>query len=147
MTLSSGSLGGFGLLHLGGHLVKVIFWFIQSTSGLWFRSHECPMMTVCHLRLVIANLACSWWDLICRRTCASSVTSPFSFRVPSTLWTGIGCRRGVVSMLCFQTKSRFTNILVVPESRSADVVTGWREVADHSMTVRFREWGEFLDST
>ena len=50
-------------------------------------------------------------------------------------------------MLCFQTKSQFTNILVVPESRSADVVTGQREVVDHSMTVRFREQGEFLDNT
>ena len=127
--------------------MKVIFWLVQSTSGLWFRSHECPMMTVCHLRLVTTNLVHSWWDPICRRTSASSVTSPFSFGVPSTLWTGIGCRRGVVSMLCFQTKSRFTNIPVAPESRSADVVTGQREVADHSMTVRFREQGEFLDST
>ena len=38
-------------------------------------------------------------------------------------------------------------IPVAPESRSADVVTGQREVADHSTTVRFREQGEFLDST
>jgi len=49
--------------------------------------------------------------------------------------------------LCFQTKSRFTNIPVAPESRSADVVTGRREVVDRSTTVRFRERGEFLDST
>ena len=48
--------------------------------------------------------------------------------------------------MCFWTKSRFTNIPVVPESRSADVVTGQREVVDRSMTVRFREWAEFLDS-
>ena len=75
------------------------------------------------------------------------MTSLFSFRVPSMLWTGIGCRRGVVSMLCFQTKSQFTNILVAPELRSTNVVTGQREVVDRSMTMRFREWGEFLDNT
>ena len=39
------------------------------------------------------------------------------------------------------------HIPVVPELRSADVVTGWREVVDRSMTMRFREQGEFLDST
>ena len=49
--------------------------------------------------------------------------------------------------MCFWTKSQFMNIPVAPESRSANVVTGRREVADRSMTVRFREWGEFLDNT
>ena len=38
------------------------------------------------------------------------------------------------------------NIPVAPELRSANVVTGRREVADHSTTVRFREQGEFLDN-
>ena len=142
-----GVVAVFEFRHSGGHLVKVIFWFVQSTLGLWHRSHKCPMITVCRPRLVTANLVHSWWDPICKRICASSVIIPFSFKVPSMLWTGIGDWRGVVSMLCFWTKSRFTNMPVVPESRSADVDTDWREVVAHNTTMTFSEWGEFLDKT
>ena len=54
---------------------------------------------------------------------------------------------GVVSMLCFRTKSRFTNMPVAPESRSADVDMDQREVVAHNTTMTFSERGEFLDKT
>ena len=50
-------------------------------------------------------------------------------------------------MLCFRTKSRFTNMPVAPESRSADVDTDRREVVARNTTVTFSERGEFLDKT
>ena len=97
--------------------------------------------------MVAASWAHSWWDPIHRRTSTSSVMVPFLFRVPSTLWTGIGWGRGVVSRWCLWTKYPFTNIPVALESRRADVVMGQREETSWMVMVRLREHGDFLDRT
>ena len=75
------------------------------------------------------------------------MTDPFSFAEPSTLCMRTGWGRGVVSSWCFWTKLQFMNILVAPESRSADVEMDVREVREVSSTWTLREQGEFFDRT
>src|SRR6266436_3991154 len=104
------------------------------------------MMTVCHLRLATARHAFSmcwpYWSM----TLTSSMMDPFSFGVPSTLWTGTGFGRGQVSSLCFWTKAQLTNIPVTPELRRAEVETEHREVAVQSSMLMLRVWAD-LDRT
>ena len=116
----------------------VTLWQAQSTSGLWWLSHECPMMTVCHPRLVTARHAFSVCWPYQSITLTSSVIELFLFRVPSTLWMGTGLGRGWVSSLCFWMKIRLTNILVAPESRRAEVETEHREVVVQSSMFMLR---------
>src|SRR5258708_39395545 len=71
-------------------------------------------------------------------TSTSSVMDPFSFRVPSTLWTGTGFGRGQVPSLCFWAKAWLTNIPVAPELRRAEVETECREVVVWSSTLMLR---------
>src|SRR5260370_16548660 len=83
---------------------------------------------VCCPRLATARQAlseCSLWQSI---TSISSVMEPCSFKVPSTLCTGIGRGSGVVSNLLFCMKSQLMNIPVAPESRSAVMDMGSRDV-------------------
>ena len=105
------------------------------------------MITDCRPKLVTASLVRSSWDPMRRRASTSSVMKPFSFGVPSTLCTGIGPGRGVVSRLCRQTKSQLMNMPVAPESRRADTVMGRREVVRRRFIVRFRERGDFFERT
>ena len=137
--------GVVGFLHWGGQWEKVTFWLAQSTLGLWCVSQECPMITDCCPKLVTASLVHSSWDPMCRRASTSSVMKPFSFRVPSTLCTGISPGRGVVSKLCHQTKSQLMNMPVAPESRRVDTVMGRSKVVGHRFIVRFREQGDFFE--
>ena len=65
---------------------------------------------------------------------------PFSFGVPSMLWTGTGFGKGWVSSLCFWMKVQLTNIPVVPELRRADVETDCREVVVQSSMAMLRAW-------
>src|SRR6266481_6209006 len=96
------------------------------------------MMTVCHPRLVTARCTFSvcwpYWSM----TSTSSMMDPFSFGVPSTLWTGTGFGRGQVSSLCFWAKAWLTNIPVTPESRRAEVETECREVVVQSSMLILR---------
>src|SRR5260370_40985209 len=75
----------------------------------------------------------------------SSMTDPFSFAEPSTLHTRTGWGRGVVSSWCFCTKLWFMNMLVAPESRSADVEMDTREVREVSSTWTLGEQGELFN--
>src|SRR5260221_4562064 len=113
-------------------------WQVQSTSGLWWVSHECLMMMVCCPRFTTARHAFSvcwpYWSM----TSTSSMMDPFSFRVPSTLWTGTGFGRGRVSSLCFWMKAWLTNIPVVPELRRVEVDTDHREVVVWSSMAMLR---------
>src|SRR5258708_34937942 len=97
---------------------------------------------VCHLRLVTARHAFSmcwpYWSM----TSTSSMMDPFSFGVPSTLWTGTGFGRGQVSSLCFWAKARLTNIPVAPESRRVEVEMECREVVVWSSTLILRAWAD-----
>src|SRR5258705_13937284 len=74
----------------GGHRVIKTFWEIQSTSGLWRVSQECPMITDCCLRFVTVRCALSEWHLKQRGTWTSSMTDPFSFGELSSLHTRMG---------------------------------------------------------
>src|SRR5258708_38921502 len=104
------------------------------------------MMMVCCPRLVTARCTFSvcwpYWSM----TSTSSMMDPFSFGVPSTLWTGTGFGRGQVSSLCFWAKAQLTNIPVVPESRRAEVEMQHREVVVRSSTLMLRAWAD-LDRT
>src|SRR5258707_343251 len=106
--------------HPGGNWNMVTLWQAQSTSGLWWVSHECPMMMVCHPRFVTVRCAFSvcwpYWSMT-----STSVMDPFSFGVPLTLWTGTGFGKGQVSSLCFWTKAQLMNIPVALELRRADM--------------------------
>src|SRR5260221_13874978 len=113
----------------GGHCIIKTFWEIQSTSGLWRVSQECPMITICCLRFATARCALSEWHPKRRVTWTSSMTDPFSFRELSTLHTRTGWGSGVVSSCCLCMKLRFMNITVALESRSADVEMDGREVS------------------
>src|SRR5258707_13189778 len=101
------------------------------------------MMTVCHPRFATTRCAFSvcwpYWSM----TSTCSVMDPFSFRVPSTLWTGTGFGKAQVSSLCFWTKAWLTNIPVAPELRRADVETDHREVVVQSSVAMLRVWADF----
>src|SRR5258706_6214593 len=64
------------------------------------------------------------------------MTDPFSFVELLMLCMRTGWGSGVVSSWCFCMKLQFMNILVAPESRSADVEMDAREV---SLTWTLRE--------
>src|SRR5258708_7389168 len=96
------------------------------------------MMTVCCPRLATARCAFSVCCPYQSMTSTSSVMDPFSFGVPSTLWTGTGFGRGQVSSLCFWAKAWLTNIPVAPESRRAEVEMEHREVVVQSSTLMLR---------
>src|SRR5258705_6282796 len=104
------------------------------------------MMMVCCLRLATARCTFSvcwpYWSM----TSTSSMMDPFSFRVPSTLWTGTGFGKGQVSSLCFWMKAQLMNIPVVPELRRADVEMDCREVVVWSSMAMLRVWAD-LDKT
>src|SRR5258706_6377688 len=104
------------------------------------------MMTVCHPRFATTRCTFSvcwpYWSM----TSTSSMMDPFSFGVPSTLWTGTGFGRGQVSSLCFWAKAQLTNIPVAPESRRGEVETEHREVVVQSSTLMLRAWVD-LDRT
>src|SRR5258708_7108973 len=104
------------------------------------------MMMVCCPRLVTARCTFSvcwpYWSM----TSTSSMMDPFSFGVPSTLWTGTGFGRGQVSSLCFWAKAQLTNIPVTPESRRVEVETEHREVVVQSSMLMLRAWVD-LDRT
>src|SRR5260370_5192086 len=120
----------------------VTLWQGQSTSGLWWVSHECPMMMVCCPRFATARHAFSMCWLYRSVTSTSYVMDLFSFGVPLTLWTGTGFGKGWVSSLCFWTKAWLMNIPVVPESRRADVETDHREVVVQSSMAMLRAWAD-----
>src|SRR5258708_39828133 len=86
------------------------------------------MMTVCHPRFATARCTFSMCWPYQSITLTSSVDL-FSFRVPSTLWTGTGFGKGQVSSLCFWMKAQLMNIPVALELRRVDVET------DHSKVV------------
>src|SRR5258707_15415877 len=134
-------------LQLGGHRIIKTFWEIQSTSGLWRVSQECPMITICCPRFATARCTLSEWHLKRRVTWTSSMTDPFSFGELLTLHTRMGWGSGVVSSWCFCMKLQFMNIPVALESRSVDVEMDAREVREVSSTWMLREWGEFFDRT
>src|SRR5258708_24207246 len=104
------------------------------------------MMMVCCPRLVTARCTFSvcwtYWSM----TSTSSMMDPFSFGVPSTLWTGTGFGRGQVSSLCFGAKAQLTNIPVTPESRRVEVETEHREVVVRSSMLMLRAQAD-LDRT
>src|SRR6266481_8881434 len=96
------------------------------------------MMTACHPRLATArhtfSMCWPYWSM----TSTSSMMDPFSFGVPSTLWTGTGFGRGQVSSLCFWAKAQLTNIPVAPELRRVKVETECREVVVQSSMLMLR---------
>src|SRR5258708_17614089 len=104
------------------------------------------MMMVCCPRLVTARCTFSvcwpYWSM----TSTSSMMDPFSFGVPSTLWTGTGFGRGQVSRLCLWAKARVTNIPVTPESRRVEVEMEHREVVVWSSMLILRAQAD-LDRT
>src|SRR5258707_12557389 len=104
------------------------------------------MMTVCHARFVTVRCTFGMCWPYQSMTLTSSMMDPFSFRVPSTLWTGTGFGKGQVSSLCFWMKAQLMNVLVAPELRRADVEMDHREVVVWSLMAMLRVWAD-LDRT
>src|SRR5258708_35838672 len=98
------------------------------------------MMMVCCLRFATARHAFSVCWPYQSMTSTSSIMDPFLFGVPLMLWTGTEFGKGQVSNLCFWTKVQLMNILVVLESRRADVETDHREVVVQSSMAMLRAW-------
>src|SRR5258708_1327419 len=128
LGLSSSSRFSTCPLQPVGQQVIETFWAVQSTSRLWCDSQGCPMITDCHPRLVMANCALSECHPKCRRAWSSSVMEPCSLAEPSTLCNRTGWGLEAVSRWCLHTKVLLMNILVAPDSKSADVAMEVRAV-------------------
>ena len=92
---------------------------IQSISGLWCLSQENPRMNEFFPRSVTSAVIFSWcpWNSTINST--AWVILPAEFRVPSTLYTGMGFHKGVSGTLCFSAHVLSIKMVFAPESRSA----------------------------
>jgi hypothetical protein len=104
-------------------------------------------MRVCAPREVTAKRARSEWFLYLKIRSTTSVMEPASFKVPSTLRTGIGRESVLVLSRFALTKSRFINLPVAPESTKAlrDLTSPVSVVSISTLSLREREGVESSD--